>query len=83
MDLIKVSIQRPIFVSMVTLFLVAIGGISLSKLPVDLYPDVSYPVLAVRANLDGAAPEEVEQLVAKRMEDTLSTIAQWKSRRKR
>jgi HAE1 family hydrophobic/amphiphilic exporter-1 len=75
MDLIKLSIQRPIFVSMVTLFLVAIGGISLSKLPVDLYPDVSYPVLAVRANLDGAAPEEVEQLVAKRMEDTLSTIA--------
>ena len=75
MDLIKVAIQRPIFVSMVTLFLVAIGGISLSKLPVDLYPDVSYPVLAVRANLDGAAPEEIEQLVAKRMEDALSTIA--------
>lgn len=75
MDLIKLAIGRPVFISMVTLFLVAIGVISLRSLRVDLYPDVSYPVLAVRINLSGAAPEEVEQLVTKRVEDTLSTIA--------
>lgn len=75
MDLIKLSIQRPIFITMVTTFLVAVGVLALRALPVDLYPDVTYPVLAVRATLPGAAPEEVEQLVTKRLEDALSTVA--------
>jgi HAE1 family hydrophobic/amphiphilic exporter-1 len=74
-DLIKLSIKRPIFITMVTTFFVAIGVLALRALPVDLYPDVTYPVLAVRATLPGAAPEEVEQLVTKRLEDALSTIA--------
>jgi HAE1 family hydrophobic/amphiphilic exporter-1 len=75
MDLVKVAINRPVFISMATLFMVTVGALALSRLPVDLYPDVSYPVLAVRANLDGAAPEEIEQLITKRLEDTLSTVA--------
>lgn len=60
---------------MTTLFFIVIGGLSLRKLPVDLYPDVSYPVLAVRANLPGAAPEEIEEIVTKPMEDGLSSLA--------
>ncbi len=75
MDLIRTSINRPVFITMVTMFMVAIGAITLNRLPVDLYPSVSYPVLSVRANLSGAAPEEIEQLITKRIEDALSTIA--------
>lgn len=75
MNLISLAIKRPIFISMMTLFLIAIGLLALLGLPVDLYPDVSYPVLAVRADFPGAAPEEVEQIVTKRLEDTLSTVA--------
>lgn len=52
-----------------------LGFIALVRLPVDLYPSVSYPVLMVQADLPGAAPEEVEQLVTKKMEDALSTVA--------
>ena len=75
MNLINIAIKRPIFISMLTLFLVAIGILALRDLPVDLYPDINYPVLAVRTNFPGAAPEEVEELITKRLEDTLSTIA--------
>lgn len=75
MDLIRISLRRPIFIAMVTLFLVMLGVIALSRLPVDLYPNVDYPVLAVRAELPGAAPEEVEQLITERLEDSLSTLA--------
>lgn len=81
MKLIDVSIKRPVFISMVTMFLVVLGAIALAKLPVDLYPSVTYPVLAVRANLSGAAPEEMEQLITKRLEDELSTVAGVKSMR--
>ncbi len=75
MDIIRLSIKRPIFILMITLFMIVVGGLALRQLPVDLYPDVSYPVLAVRAHLPGAAPEEVEQIVTRRLEDALSSLA--------
>ncbi len=75
MDLLKLSIKRPIFITMVTLLLITLGFIALKKLPIDLYPSVSYPTLAVRSSLPGAAPEEIEQLITKRLEDVLSTIS--------
>jgi HAE1 family hydrophobic/amphiphilic exporter-1 len=75
MNILRVSIERPIFITMVALFLATMGILALKRLPLDLYPNISYPVLAVRADLAGAAPEEMEQLVTKRIEDTLSTIA--------
>lgn len=75
MNLIQTSINRPKFITMVTLFLIVMGALALSRLPVDLYPNVSYPVLVVRSRLPGAAPSEVEQLITKKMEDVLSTLA--------
>lgn len=72
--MIRLSIERPIFISMITIFMIVLGGLAIRRLPVDLYPNVSYPVLAVRANLSGAAPEEIEQLVTKRIEDEVSTL---------
>lgn len=74
MNLIRLSIQRPIFIFMLTLFFVVVGGLALRTLPVDLYPEVSYPVLSVRATLPGASPEEMEQLVTKPLEDALSSL---------
>jgi HAE1 family hydrophobic/amphiphilic exporter-1 len=81
MDIVGLSIRRPIFIVMVTAFLIVIGALALRKLPVDLYPDVTYPVLAVRADLGGAAPEEMEQLVTRRLEDALSSLAGLKTMR--
>lgn len=81
MDIIRLALRRPIFVTMITVFLIALGVLSLRRLPVDLYPEFSYPVLVVRTSLPGAAPEEVEQLITKRLEDTLSTVAGVKTMR--
>lgn len=79
MNILRVSIERPIFITMVAAFLATLGVLALKQLPLDLYPNVSYPVLAVRSDLAGAAPEEIEQLITKRIEDNLSTIAGIKS----
>ena len=75
MNIPRLAIERPIFVTMITVFLLVMGMLGLSKLPLDLYPSLTYPVLAVRAELKGAAPEEMEQLVARPLEDALSTVA--------
>lgn len=61
--------------TMVTVFLIVVGILALKGLKVDLYPNVSYPVLVVRSSLSGAAPEEIEQLITRKIEDSLSTVA--------
>jgi len=80
-NIIRLSIDRPIFITMVTAFFIALGLVAMKYLPIDLYPDVSYPVLVVRADLSGAAPEEIEQLITKPMEDALSTLSGLKTLR--
>jgi HAE1 family hydrophobic/amphiphilic exporter-1 len=79
MNLPQLAIARPVFISMVTLMLVVLGVLALTRLPVDLYPDITYPVLAVRTSYDGAGPEEIESLISVPIEDVLSTVADVKT----
>lgn len=74
MNIPRLAIDRPIFITMVTVFLLVLGLMGFGKLPLDLYPSLTYPVLAVRTDLKGAAPEEMEQLVSRPIEDALSTV---------
>lgn len=75
MNLIRLAIRRPKFITMVTTLFLVLGIFGLRRLPVDLYPSVSYPVLVVRTDFPGASPEEVERIVTKRIEDNLSTTS--------
>ena len=73
MSIPAASIRRPVTVLMVTLILVLLGGISYSRLPVDLMPEIVYPTISVRAEYPGVAPEEMENLVARPLEEALSS----------
>lgn len=75
MNIPRLAVERPIFITMVTTFLLVLGLLGFSRLPLDLYPSLTYPVLAVRTDLKGAAPEEIEQLVSRPIEDALSTVS--------
>jgi len=66
------SVHRPIFTIMVTLIAILLGAISLLRLPVDLMPDVTRPVMSVRTNYENASPEEVEEMITRPIEDALS-----------
>ena len=50
-----------------------LGGIAFVRLPVDLMPDIVYPTISVRAEYPGVAPEEMENLVARPLEDAFSS----------
>lgn len=73
MSIPAASIRRPVTVLMVTLVLVLLGGISFMRLPVDLMPEIVYPTISVRAEYPGVAPEEMENLVARPLEEALSS----------
>ncbi|XDD52069.1 efflux RND transporter permease subunit [Leptospira sp. WS92.C1] len=51
------------------------GGVALSRMGVDLFPDVNIPVVSVTTIYPGAGPEEIEELVSKPMEEELSSIS--------
>lgn len=75
MDLAKLSISRPTFITCIVILMLAIGLISMQRLGVDLFPDITFPVVSVNTTYPGAGPEEIETLVSKPVEDEVSTIA--------
>lgn len=72
MNLPNFSVNRPIMIYMFTAVLVLLGGVSFSRLSVDLMPDVQNPTISVRAEYPGVAPEEMENLVTRPLEASLS-----------
>lgn len=51
-----------------------IGLISYLRMPVDLYPDISFPVVRVSTGYPSASPDEVERSVTKPIEDAVASI---------
>lgn len=74
MNLAELSIRRPIFIVCLVILLLTVGYISICKLPVNLFPNVTFPVVMIHTTYPGASPEEVETLVSKPLEDNLNSI---------
>jgi HAE1 family hydrophobic/amphiphilic exporter-1 len=71
----EICIRRPVFATMLILFLVVMGLDSYRKLGVDFFPKVEFPIVTVTTALRGAAPEEVESQVTKRIEEAVNTVS--------
>ncbi len=74
MNLIRLATERRVTIAMVTIALVLFGLIGLSRLKVNLLPDLSYPTLTVRTEYVGAAPAEIENLISEPLEETLGVV---------
>lgn len=73
--IVRKATERPVTVLMLFLAIVMFGWVSLSRLAVNLLPDLSYPTLTVRTELVGAAPQEIESLITKPVEEAVGTIS--------
>jgi HAE1 family hydrophobic/amphiphilic exporter-1 len=74
MNLASLSIKRPVFITCIVTVILVVGWLSLKKLPVDLFPNVTFPIITVTTAYPGAGPEEVETLVSKVYEEELSNV---------
>lgn len=74
MNLTEISIKRPLAISMVFLGVILFGFISVTNLPVDLFPDVSFPMMIILTTYSGAGPEEIETQITDPLEKSLGTI---------
>lgn len=69
------AVRQPVTIAMLFLTLAVFGYKSYEGLPINLMPDISYPTLTVRTEYEGAAPEDVEKLVTRPLEETLSIVS--------
>jgi hydrophobic/amphiphilic exporter-1 (mainly G- bacteria), HAE1 family len=69
-----VSIRRPVLTWMLVLALLTFGVLGYSRLGVDQYPDLEFPIVTVDATLEGASPEGIEEDVTDLLEERLNTI---------
>ncbi|MGH8399533.1 MAG: efflux RND transporter permease subunit, partial [Gammaproteobacteria bacterium] len=74
LGIVRLATARRVTIGMVTLAVLVFGFVSLARLKLNLLPELSYPTLTVRTELPGAAPEEIENLVTKPIEEAVSVI---------
>src|SRR5712672_2173273 len=75
MNIARFSVTRPVAVSMRIASLVLLGYICLTKLPIDLLPKVSLPVVAVITQWPNVAPEEMETQITRPIEQAVSSAS--------
>ena len=71
----RVSIQNPVFATMVMVALCVLGLFSYSRLGVEQMPDISFPGAWIEIAYPGASPEAVERELTKPVEEAINSIA--------
>jgi hydrophobic/amphiphilic exporter-1 (mainly G- bacteria), HAE1 family len=71
----RVSINHPVFATMMMVAFLVLGVFSYSKLSVEQFPDVTFPVVVISTEYPGASPEIVESEVTRRVEEQVNTIS--------
>ena len=71
----RVSIQHPVFATMMMVAFVVLGLFSYNRLPVEQFPDVAFPVVVVATEYPGASPEVIEADVTRKIEEQVNTIS--------
>jgi HAE1 family hydrophobic/amphiphilic exporter-1 len=72
--LIEIATERRVTIVMLMTAIVLFGMVSLSRLNLNLLPDISYPTLTVRTELTGAAPVDIENLLSKPIEEAVGVV---------
>ena len=72
--LAEICVHRPVFATVIVLFITVVGGFSFFTLGVDRFPKIDLPTVSVRTSNPGAAPEEIESEITDLIEGALNTV---------
>lgn len=78
MNISAFSVSKPVTITMFYLGVVLLGIISFIRLPQELFPPINYPRLSVVTNYQNAAPEEIETLITRPIEEALGAVGNMK-----
>ncbi|MEK7765686.1 MAG: efflux RND transporter permease subunit, partial [bacterium] len=75
MTLAEISIRRPTLMVSIVLAIMVVGAICLTRIGVDMFPDITIPAVSIMTPYRGAGPEEIETLITKPLEDEVSSCS--------
>lgn len=75
MKLTEIALKRPVTSLMLFVTLLLIGLIAGRKVPLEFFPDITFPGILVQIPYNGSTPEEVEQLITRPVEEVLATVS--------
>ncbi|SNS18805.1 hydrophobic/amphiphilic exporter-1, HAE1 family [Anaerovirgula multivorans] len=75
MNLSKLAVKRPVMIVMIMLVIILLGTISLTRLPIDLYPAMEIPIAIVSTSYSGVGPHEIENLITRPIEGAIATVS--------
>jgi HAE1 family hydrophobic/amphiphilic exporter-1 len=74
-NITEFALKRPVTVMVIFTCFAAIGVIAARLLPLEYFPDIEFPFIAVQVDYQGSSPEEVERLITKPIEESLATLS--------
>jgi hydrophobic/amphiphilic exporter-1 (mainly G- bacteria), HAE1 family len=74
MSLTSTSVYRPIGTGILCAAAMLLGLVSVNRLAVDLLPEVDFPRISITTSYPGVGPEEIETLITRPIEQTVSTV---------
>lgn len=74
MSLASLSVRRPVGTCMIFFAVLVVGLVALRELAVDLLPSAEAPFITITTNYEGVAPQEIETLITRPIEQVVSTV---------
>jgi CzcA family heavy metal efflux pump len=74
MNLAKFALRNPVTILMAVFMAIILGIVSFSKMPVDMFPDITFPSITVATFYKGANPQDIERMVTYPVEKAVSTV---------
>ena len=74
MDIIRASLKNPVALFMFCIGIILVGMIAFADLAIDLFPDISLPVITVQTEYEGASPQDIEMSITRPIEKRVTRI---------
>lgn len=72
--LTRLSLKNPVAILMISIAIMVLGWVSLKRIPIDLFPDISIPIVVVGVVYPGAGPKDIEASVTMRLERAVASV---------
>jgi len=79
MKISNFAVNKPVTISMIMLIIIVLGGMFFTQLGLDMLPDIEYPIVSVVTTYSSVAAEDIEEVITKPIEDSVSTVKDVKS----